>query len=225
MRGMILAAGRGQRMGALTESIPKPLLSVAGHYLIEYAIYQLVQYGITDIVINVSYRGEQIKSALGDGSRYGATFLYSEEEVALETGGGIVNVLSFFEQKPFVVLSSDVISDYPLSRLFSPFTGLAHLILVNNPTYHPEGDFVLRNNQLYLSGGPMLTFANIGMYHPDLFRGCQPNHFRLGDLLKKAISQHSVSGEVYQGLWYNIGTQADWLWVNEWIDSHPISLF
>lgn len=196
-------------MGALTDAVPKPLLKVGGRYLIEHSILSLVKGGVRDIVINVCYRGDQIKAALGDGSRYGATFYFSEEEEALETGGGILKVLDFFGDDPFVVLSSDVVSEYSLLDLPSAPRGLAHLVMVENPVYHPRGDFCLAGDHVFLAEQNRLTFANIGVYRRELFRDCLPGKFRLGDLLIEAIKQEKVSGEIYRGVWHNLGTPAD----------------
>jgi MurNAc alpha-1-phosphate uridylyltransferase len=206
MRAMILAAGRGQRMANLTKETPKPLLRVQGSYLIEYAIGALTKIGIKDIVINVSYLGEQIKSALGNGVRYGVRLHYSEEPQALETGGGIFKALPLLGFEPFIVVSGDVIAEYPLEKLIDYPEKLAHLVLVDNPDFHPEGDFYLQANQIVRSGKQKFTFSNIGVYRPELFANCQPGTFRLGDLLKKAIAQDQVTGEYYQGVWYNVGT-------------------
>lgn len=209
MRAMILAAGRGQRMGALTDKVPKPLLKVANRYLIEYAIDALVKAGIKEIVINISYHADQIKKALGSGKRYGVKFLYSEEKNVLETGGGILNALPLLGKKPFIVVSADIISDYPLAQLPTKLTQKAHLVLVNNPPFHLQGDFALTDSTIYLSPQNTLTFANMGIYHPRLFTKCEPGKFPLGHLLKNAIENNIVTGEHYQGRWFNIGTPED----------------
>lgn len=206
MRAMILAAGRGERMGALTEKTPKPLLRVADHYLIEYMINQLARANIREIVINVSYHGEQIKAALGNGDRYGVQLVYSEEVERLETGGGIFKALPLLGDKPFIVLSSDIITDFPLENLSQSPQGLAHLVLVDNPTFHPRGDFGLRHNVIDKQALPTFTFANIGVYRPELFANCEAGYFPLNRLLLPAIQQKQITGELYQGLWYNIGT-------------------
>jgi len=206
---MILAAGRGQRMGVLTEKTPKPLLKVAGKYLIEYSIHSLIQMGVRDIIINICYHADQIKNALGDGSRYGAIFHYSEEKEALETGGGIFQALPLLGDQPFIVLSSDVITDYPLQHLSREPAKLAHLILVNNPVYHPRGDFCLRDSVIYCADQNEFTFANVGIYRPELFANCEAGKFRLGNLLKDAVKNSQVTGEYYQGVWHNVGTAED----------------
>lgn len=209
MRGMILAAGRGTRMGSLTEGVPKPLLRVAGYYLIEYSIRALVAADVREIVINVSYRGEQIKEALGNGERYGASIQYSEEETALETGGGIVKALPLLGKDPFIVLSCDVVSDFPLKTLPREPAKLAHIVLVDNPSFHPAGDFSLEGEEVGEQEKSTLTYANIGIFRPELFAGCQPGYFRLGDLLKKAVTEKKVTGNYFKGLWHNLGSPAE----------------
>jgi MurNAc alpha-1-phosphate uridylyltransferase len=206
MRAMILAAGRGRRMAHLTNEVPKPLLRVKNHYLIEYSIYSLAKIGVKEIIINVAYLREQIKSALGDGSRYGVTLHYSEELEALETGGGIFKALPLLGEDPFIVVSCDIISEYPLQNLIKNLNHLAHIVLVDNPDFHPQGDFCLQGKNVLCEGEKKLTFANIGIYHPELFTQCQPGKFRLGDLLKEAVRNKQVTGEHYSGVWHNLGT-------------------
>lgn len=209
MRGMILAAGRGVRMGSLTEKTPKPLLKAAKKYLIEYSIDALVRADVREIVINVSWHADLIKQTLGDGSRFGATFYYSKEPEALETGGGIFQALPLLGDEPFIVLSSDIITDYPLKNLPKEPDGLAHLVLVNNPDFHPRGDFILCDKKVDYADENPYTFANIGLYRPALFAECKPGKFRLGDLLKSAMKKSVVTGEHYAGVWHNVGTPAD----------------
>ncbi|OGT40915.1 MAG: hypothetical protein A3F12_06055 [Gammaproteobacteria bacterium RIFCSPHIGHO2_12_FULL_38_14] len=209
MRAMILAAGRGERMGALTEALPKPLLRVGKYYLIEYALFRLSEAGINEVMINLAYRGEQIKEALGHGSRYGLQIFYTEERERLETGGGILNVLPFFKGQPFLVLSCDVITDFPLSSLPRQPSKLAHIVLVKNPAYHIQGDFALSGDMVTRHAAPKLTFSNIGIYHPELFADYKPGYFRLGHVLNAAADQGQVTGEYYQGVWYNVGTPQD----------------
>ncbi len=206
MRAMILAAGRGERMRELTAETPKPLLRANGHYLIEYMIHYLRQAGISDIVINVAYRGEQIQQALGNGSRYGVHLEYSVEAERLETGGGIFKALPLLGDQPFLVVSSDVVTDFPLSTLPQKLAGLAHLVLVANPSFHPQGDFGLRETFIDMQAKPAHTFANVGIYHPDLFKDSSPGHFPLNQLLFPAIRAGLVTGQFYEGRWFNIGS-------------------
>lgn len=214
-RAMILAAGRGTRMGTLTETTSKVLLRVGNHYLIEYALQRLKEAGIFEIVINVFHFAEQIQDVIGDGSRYGVTIHYSIEDELLETGGGIVKALPLLGEEPFLVMSGDIISDFPLKTLTNKLTGLAHLVMVTNPAYHVSGDFGLDQNKLSLEATPKLTFANIGIYHPSLFRGCKPIPFRLASILTPNIQDHLITGEHYHGFWMNVGTPQDLVEANK----------
>lgn len=209
MRAMILAAGRGERMKALTETTPKPLLQVNGKYLIEYAIDNLRLAGVHDIVINVSWLANRIKSALGDGKQYGVNIAYSEEPERLETGGGITKALPLLGDDPFIVLSADVITDYPLKKLPQQPKGLAHLVLVDNPPFHPYGDFGLSDKHVDILSAPAYTFGNMGVYRPELFDGCRAEPFPLSQLLFPAIRKQQITGEYYKGVWYNVGTPED----------------
>lgn len=206
MRAMILAAGRGERMRPLTDRIPKPLLPVAGKPLIEYHIEALVRAGILDLVINHAHLGEQIEQALGDGSRWGVRIRYSPESPALETGGGIHHALPLLGDGPFLVVNGDVWTDLDLGRCRMAPGCLAHLVLVENPPHHTQGDFVLRGDRIANQGQPRYTFSGIGLYHPNLFEGCQAGAFPLAPLLRKAGDLGLVSGFLHRGAWSDVGT-------------------
>ncbi|MDF1583199.1 MAG: nucleotidyltransferase family protein [Methyloprofundus sp.] len=208
MKAMILAAGRGERMRPLTEHTPKPLLKAAGKPLIEYTIEALVKAGITEIVINLAYLGGQLKNYLGDGSQYQAHIQYSEEgEIGLETAGGIKNALPLLGDSAFLVINGDIYCDFPLQSLLNKPIDLAHLILINNPSHNPEGDFFLRNTSILTpEGEEKFTFSGIGLYHPDLFAKLKPGKSALAPLLKKAMQNQRISGEHYAGFWMDIGT-------------------
>jgi MurNAc alpha-1-phosphate uridylyltransferase len=207
MKAMILAAGRGERMRPLTDHTPKPLLKAGGKALIDYRIESLVAAGFHDLVINHAHLGAQIEAYLGNGERYGARITWSREpDEALETGGGIFQALPWLDSECFVVVNADIWTDYPFARLARPITGLAHLVLVDNPPQHPQGDFVLRGSSVLVEGTPRLTFSGIGIYHRDLFRGSRPGRFPLAPLLRTAMESGRVSGEHYTGAWRDIGT-------------------
>ncbi len=206
MKAMILAAGRGERMRPLTDHTPKPLLKVAGRPLIEYHIRALAVAGFTELVINHAHLGEQIETALGDGTRFGVSLRYSAESPALETGGGIFRALPLLGEGPFVVINGDVWIDYPLAQLPQEPAGLAHLVLVDNPPHHPGGDFRLCAGQVGASGEPRLTFSGLGVYRPELFADCTPGPFPLAPLLRRAMAAGQVSGEHYRGRWIDVGT-------------------
>lgn len=205
---MILAAGRGERMRPLTDRTPKPLLPVAGRALIDYHLAALARAGLREVVINHAHLGEQIEAAIGNGSRHGLRISYSPEpEGALETGGGILQALSKLGPGPFVVINGDIWTDYDYARLPQTLDGLAHLVLVDNPPQHPDGDFHLHpDGRVREADGERLTFSGIGVYHPELFAGCEPGRFPLAPLLRRAISAGRVTGEHYRGDWFDIGT-------------------
>ena len=194
-------------MRPLTDDTPKPLLRIGGQTLIEHHIHALAQAGFTELVINHAHLGEQIVAALGDGDAYGVEIRYSAETPpALETGGGIFNALPLLGDAPFLVLNADIWTDFPLAELPRQIEGLAHLVLVDNPEHHPEGDFSLSAGQVSQRGPAMLTFGGIGVYSPELFSACTAGAFPLAPLLRQAMDENRVSGEHYQGSWFDIGT-------------------
>ena len=206
MKAMILAAGRGERMRPLTDHTPKPLLKVGGRALIEYHLCNLVQAGISDIVINHAHLGDQIEASLGDGRRFGARIRYSAEHEALETGGGIRQALPLLGEAPFIVINGDVWCDYPLTRLPHRPASLAHLVLVDNPPHHRQGDFMLEEGRVVASGEARLTFSGISVLDPALFTDHPVGPFPLAPLLKEAMARGEVSGEHYRGQWWDVGT-------------------
>ena len=212
MRAMILAAGLGMRMRPLTLKTPKPLLSAGGKRLIEYPVERLVAAGITEIVINHAWLGEQIEAFLQDGRRYGARITYSPEAEPLETGGGIRRALPLLcpqGKEPFLVLNGDVFSTHPLDGLaaLQPKPGGAHLVLTDNPPWHPDGDFALEpSGRVREQGGERLTFSGISVLTPELFAGVAEQSFALAPLLRAAMRKGLVTGEHHQGCWEDVGT-------------------
>ncbi|HLD08495.1 MAG TPA: nucleotidyltransferase family protein [Methylophilaceae bacterium] len=209
MKVMILAAGRGERMRPLTDHTPKPLLTVGGKPLIVWHLERLAAAGFVEVVINHAHLGEQIEAALGNGSHWGLSIRYSAEKVALETAGGIVNALPLLGDSPFLVVNGDIYTEFDFSHLKTALQSnkYAHLVLVNNPPQHLQGDFVLDGNVLSLEGRQMLTFAGIGVYHPALFAGVECGaKAKLAPLLYTAIKNHQASAEHYAGVWRDIGT-------------------
>jgi MurNAc alpha-1-phosphate uridylyltransferase len=208
MKAMILAAGRGERMRPLTDHTPKPLLPVAGKTIIEHTINQLVAAGFDDIIINHAHLGQQIADHLGDGSRYGASIRYSPEgEQGLETAGGIINALPLLGGDVFLVVNGDIATDFPYAELKNRTVDLAHLVLVDNPAHHPQGDFGLYNTGYVNGTGPELwTFSGIGLYRAELFSNIPVGSSKLGPLLRQAITAQRVSGQKFAGFWMDIGT-------------------
>ena len=230
MKAMILAAGLGSRMRPLTDNCPKPLLPVAGKPLIVHHIEKLVALGITEIVINHAYLGFMLEAALGDGSQFGCQIHYSPEEAALETGGGIFNALPLLQgpllpiqednNTPFLLVNGDVWLDWGAIRLPSKITGLCHLWLVKNPDHNPEGDFILTDSMSVIDKNSLNktdqnlavnkqsahTFSGISILTPALFKNAPAGAFPLAPLLREAMSNGKVSGELYTGDWIDVGT-------------------
>ena len=282
MKAMLLAAGRGARMGPLTADLPKPLLSLGPETLIERHLRRLADAGFREVVINLSYRGGQIRSAIGENTPWGQTVAYSEEgEPPLETAGGIVRALPLLGGGPFIVVSADVVTDHDFLALRTlgadfgraagrvadaaagraadpvagreagefppgpepsagvsrpePSAGVSgHLVLVPNPPHHPNGDFGLtaqgrlqaprrkggardgmahapespRQTPGGLPGAvpPRYTFSGIAVLRPRLFRGLAPGTGPLRDVLRPAAGRGELLGEVYDGLWRDVGT-------------------
>lgn len=210
LRAMILAAGRGERMRPLTDAVPKPLLAVGGKPLIQYHIESLAAVGVREIVINLAWKGALLRERLGDGARFGVNIAYSDEgDAALETGGGIFNALPLLGADPFLVVSGDVWTDYPLTGAVARLAAgdVAHFVVVPNPDFHQRGDFALRGHRL-VEEGERHTYANIGVFRPEFFDGCRPGRFALAPLMYRWIGTGRVGGELYRGRWYNIGTPA-----------------
>lgn len=218
-KAMILAAGRGERMRPLTDAVPKPLLKAGGKALIEYQLINLARAGFVDIVINHAYLGEKIEQTLGAGERYDVNIQYSPEAVVLETAGGIANALPLLAKKansmPFLVVNADIYCEFDYALLIptlramecQPDQRLAHLVLVDNPRHHSEGDFVLGDGLVTLTGTERLTFSGIGIYQPQLFRGIEPGQaVKLAPLLRRAIAEGKVTGQHYSGQWIDVGT-------------------
>lgn len=234
MKAVILAAGRGERMRPLTDHTPKPLLKVGGKPLIVWHLERLAAAGFTEVVINHAHLGQQIEDALKDGAEWGLHIQYSAEKVALETAGGIANALHLLTEngtknEPFLVVNGDTFididfasvskhikSDALQSSIHEASGGIknarAHLVLVNNPPQHPNGDFAIdlidqNHGMLKNEGKQMLTFSGVGVYHPDLFASITRGQAaKLAPLLRTAIAENAATAQHYTGIWHDIGT-------------------
>ena len=204
---MLLAAGRGERLRPLTDHTPKPMLLVRGKPLIVWHLEALARAGVRDVVINLSWLGDLIRQALGDGARYGLRLQYSPEPAgALEVGGGIARALPRLGGAPFLVVNGDTFTDLDFARLVIEPRALAHLVLVPNPEHHPRGDFVLDGHSLAEGPGTRLTYSGIGVYRPELFANCPNGRFPLLPLLQGAIAAGRLTGERYDGHWTDVGS-------------------
>ncbi|HJR74196.1 MAG TPA: nucleotidyltransferase family protein [Luteimonas sp.] len=234
MKALIFAAGLGERMRPLTDTTPKPLLEAGGKPLIVWHLEKLAKLGVREVAINTSWLAEQFPQTLGDGERWGLSIHYSYEGTTpLETGGGMLQAISMLGEAPFLAINGDIWTDYDFARLPREPRGLAHLVLVDNPPQHPNGDFALAANgavnaepasvatsSLFFGGGAAgkLTFSGIGVYRPALFDGwrstigdapgadASPPRFKLAPLLRAAMARNGVSGEHHRGRWTDVGT-------------------
>lgn len=233
-KAMILAAGRGERMRPLTDHTPKPLLQVGGRSLIEWHLINLARAGVREVVINLSWLGSKISTALGDGSRWGLVIHYSDEDDnPLETGGGIFRALPRLGSEPFWLVNGDVFSDYDFSRAPAlDVQALARLVLVANPTHHPRGDFVFlpakrdglslakpitgtapSNRGLDAAIGfddsaeaKRWTYSGLGLYRAEFFAGCEGGRFPLLPWLRRAAEAQKLRGLIHEGHWCDVGT-------------------
>ena len=208
MKAMILAAGRGERMRPLTDSLPKPLLEVQGKPLIVWHLEKLAQNGFKEVVINIAHLGYKIPEYLGDGSKWGLHISYSDEqeEGALETAGGIKKALPLLGDEPFLVINGDVFCDYRFDASFDLADKEAHLILVPNPEQNAKGDFGLDDSLVQNSAKEMFTFSGIAYYKPSFFKNVALTKSPLAPLLRQSITKSTISGEVFRKRWHDIGT-------------------
>lgn len=212
MKAMILAAGLGNRMRPLTLYTPKPLLEVGGKPLIVWHIEKLKKIGVTEIVINSAWLADKLISSLGDGSQFGVDIRWTREDEGLETAGGIINALPLLGTDPFILVNGDVWTtmDFEALRHIKLNDDLAHLVLVNNPKQHPEGDFTLFDGRAFTFDqdvtGENLTFSGVSVIHPKLFDGLEPGKRPLAPLLKQAMHNQKISGEKLKGAWVDVGT-------------------
>ena len=224
MKAMILAAGLGKRLRPLTETTPKPLLKVGNKPLIQYHVERLVSAGVRELVINTFWLGDQIEKFLGDGSEFGVDIAWSRESELLETGGGICRALTLLGSEPFLLINGDVWTDYPLVDLVDQTWSEdmdAHLVLVPNPIHHPDGDYTLNNKQKVGYSAvsdknwsdnnqveQTFTFSGLSVMRPEVFAvySSASEKFPLRNVLASGINEGHVSGEIFCGAWWDVGT-------------------
>jgi MurNAc alpha-1-phosphate uridylyltransferase len=219
MKALVFAAGLGERMRPLTDHTPKPLLHAGGKPLIAWHLEKLAAMGVGEVVINTSWLATRFPEVLGDGQRWGLRLHYSYEgPTPLETGGGMLHALALLGEAPFLAVNGDIWCDADFSALPAQPQGLAHLLMVDNPGHHPEGDFHLdAQGRLHAQGSPRLTFAGAGIYRPQILEGWQHTvdadtvrapapRFKLAPLLRRAMAAGAVSGQHHHGQWTDVGT-------------------
>lgn len=220
MKALIFAAGLGERMRPLTDSTPKPLLRAGGKPLIAWHLERLAAIGVREVVVNTSWLASQFPATLGDGAAFGLRIAYSDEgPVPLETGGGMLQALTRLGEAPFLAINGDIWTDFDFSRLPAEPAGDVHLVMVDNPQHHPQGDFALQpDGRLHEAGDARLTFSGIGVYRPRLLQGWRevigdapgvdavPPRFRIAPLLRAAMRRGAATGEHHAGAWTDVGT-------------------
>lgn len=207
MNAMILAAGRGERLRPITDDTPKALVEIAGESLLEHHLRRVAAAGIRNVVVNLDWLGEQIVERIADGDRFGLHVCYSPEFGAvLETAGGIKRALPLLGPNPFWVLNADVFTDISLPVIRLPKNQMAHLVLVPTPAFKAIGDFDLIDGLVRNASEPRWTYSGIGLYRPEFFADLPPTRAALGPLLRKAADDGALGGELYDGVWEDIGT-------------------
>ncbi len=232
MRALIFAAGRGERMRPLSDVTPKPLLQAGGRALIEWQIARLAAAGIRDVVVNTAHLAVQLESVLGDGRRHGVHIAYSREgtqaDDALETLGGIVHALPLLGDAPFIAVSGDIVTDFDYALLHDRAEAIArgqadaHLVLVDNPPYHPNGDMGLVDGRITRTP-PLLTYANIAVFAPRLFTFEPAGKRKLFPWLYAHAAAGRVTAEHFRGRWFNVGTPAELDAVDAALRDNPLA--
>jgi MurNAc alpha-1-phosphate uridylyltransferase len=204
---MILAAGRGERLRPLTDTVPKSLVEVQGEPLLERHLRMLHSGGVETVVINLGWLGMQILEHVGSGERFGLNVIYSDEgDNILETGGGIHRALPMLGNEPFLVINADIFTDIEVPNIELQKDDLAHVVLVPAPEGKEGGDFALEGDRARNAGKPMYTFSGVSIYRPEFFDGCEPGRFSVVPLLRAAADAGRLGGSVYAGLWRDVGT-------------------
>lgn len=207
MNAMILAAGRGERLRPLTDTVPKCLVEVRGQSLLERHLEHVSKAGIKIVVINLGWLGEQIVERVGSGSEFGLNVLYSDEgDNVLDTGGGVRKALSILGSEPFLVLNADIFTEMPIPKITLRDSALGHLVLVPTPDYRTVGDFDLDGGMIRNSETPALIFGGVAMYRPEFFDGSEPGKFSIVPLMRAAAEADRLQGSLYEGVWADVGT-------------------
>lgn len=203
-----MAAGRGERLRPLTDHTPKPLIELGNHCLIEHHLVNLAATGFNRVIVNLSWLGEKIRYRLGDGSQFGLEIIFSDESsTPLETAGGIVHGLALIQSSEFVVINGDIFTDYNFGRLNIPDSSQGHLVMVDNPPHHPDGDFSIDENfQLFAGGQRQLTYSGVACFRRSVFSSLQAGRRPLRPILDQHLSENGLSAEHFSGIWFDIGS-------------------
>jgi len=207
MKAIILAAGQGQRLKPITDTLPKPLIKINNEPLIVHHILNLKSNGVTDIVINTAHLANKISTYLGNGHSLGVNIIYSRETGhGLETGGGIVNALPLLGSQPFIAVNADIYCNFPFDKLYLNNPDLAHLVLVKNPQHNLNGDYSVLNGKLSNNKLASYTFSGIALYDPILFNKCIIDRYSVTPIVRDAVTLGLGSAQIFDGIWHDIGT-------------------
>lgn len=223
-KAFILAAGKGTRLRPHTDTMPKPMVDIAGTSIIRRTIAKLAQAGVTDIVVNLHHLGEVLEKHLSDVADI--RIILSHEDELLETGGGIKKALHHFGDEPFYIINGDALWDegeiQALDKLAHAWNDEMDILLLLQPTERMErtgavGDYRLSNGKAIRardrSGDYM--FAGIRIAHPRIFEGSPEGAFSFLTLMDKAEEAGRLHGLAHSGHWYHISTPEDLQSVNE----------
>jgi MurNAc alpha-1-phosphate uridylyltransferase len=206
---MILAAGRGERLRPVTDTMPKALVEVHGESLLERHLRALRTAGVDTVVINLGWLGAQIVERVGSGTRYGLNVIYSPEgDDVLETGGGIHRALPLLGADPFLVVNADIYTDMPFPADTLADNDVAHLVLVPTPGDMATGDFNLSGDRVSNGDNSEFTFSGVSVYRPEFFANCTAGRFSVVPMLRAAADAGRLCGSVYAGRWRDVGTPA-----------------
>ena len=211
MKAFILAAGKGQRLKPLTNNTPKPLVSIKGKPLLEWNLLKLKSAGIKDVLINLHYLGDEIINYFGDGKSLDLNIQYSKEQNLLGTGGALIQGKSFLNDSPFILVSGDLWTNYPFSRLVTKdLKSKAHLVLIKDHT-KLDGDFNLVDSNISASTkNNEFTYSGISLIDPSIIPNEKPTVKELWkDILEPHVEQKQLTGEVFHGLVKNINNVID----------------
>ena len=207
MIAMILAAGRGERLRPITDTVPKALVEIRGRSLLERHLDAVRAAGVDTVVINLGWLGEQIADRIGSGSAFDLNVIFSAEgNDILETGGGIQRALPMLGSDPFLVVNADVYTDMPMPEANLDEQTLGKIVLVPTPADKAGGDFDLVDGRVRNTDKPQLTFGGVAIYRPEFFSGCSPGRFPLAPLLRAAADADQLAGSEYRGIWEDVGT-------------------
>lgn len=207
MIAMILAAGRGERLRPVTDSVPKSLVEINGQALLERHLRSLARGGVETVVINLGWLGDQVTERIGSGEQFGLNVVYSQEgDNILETGGGIHRALPVLGADPFLVINADIYTDMPLPSAQLGDDDMAHLVCVPVPQDQASGDFAIVDGRIRNDGEPLFTFSGVSIYRPEFFSDCTPGRFSVVPMLRAAADADRIGGSVYSGLWRDVGT-------------------